>query len=246
MEKKEKYIMKVSGESFIGETNLDASKALEIAKQIVKISKNNNIAVICGAGNIVRGRNYSDKVYADYMGMTATNINIILLYSAIKELTNNVCMFSLIGDNKIIENYSIDKCLEKYNEGKIVLIGGGNGLIGFTTDSAVLRRANELGIKKIMFGKAIDGVYDRNPDDILAKKYDYITPIELLNDRIQQKFYKNGVMDDSALVDLINSDIDMYVYKSTDESAIDKILDGENPGTIITNNKELLKRRKIY
>lgn len=234
---KNRYVLKLSGEAFSDEKGLSEIKVKSLCEDIRKIVNSGcKLAVVCGAGNIWRGRQSEviDNIDADFIGMQATNINISLLYAMLKNEGIKCYCCSALGVENVIDSYDINKTKKLYNEGYVILVGGGIGLPGFTTDTAVVRRAFELDADVVLFGKSIDGVYDKDPHKFNdAKKYAIISPIQILKNQIEIGLDTQGVMDPEALVALIQHKIDIYVYKADDKSCIDKILKGENPGTII-------------
>ena len=89
--KYKRILLKLSGESLMGNENygIDYNMLSFYSKQIKLISKNIQIAIVIGGGNIYRGDKSKsagfDRVQGDYMGMLATIINGIALQSALEE-----------------------------------------------------------------------------------------------------------------------------------------------------------------
>ena len=79
-----KVILKISGEALEDNSNrliLDAKKLNDIGGLIKTLIQNNiKVGVVCGAGNIFRGRIAEEAgintIDGDYMGMTGTIINL--------------------------------------------------------------------------------------------------------------------------------------------------------------------------
>ena len=73
------------------------------------------------------------------------------------------------------ERYSTDKAIEYLKSGKVVMFGCGTGCPFFSTDTAAVLRAAEIGADAILLAKNIDGVYSAGPKvDPSAVKYDSI------------------------------------------------------------------------
>ena len=88
-----RVLLKLSGESLIGEKDFGISKnkVLEYAKEIESIvNKGLQVALVIGGGNIFRGVDVSgdviDRVQGDHMGMLATVINGLALQSALEKI----------------------------------------------------------------------------------------------------------------------------------------------------------------
>ena len=96
MEKSCKYkriLLKISGEALKGqEQGSFSAEAVSLIVEKVKTVIDNGIevALVCGAGNIWRGKigagNGMDRVTADYMGMLATVMNALCLKDAFEKM----------------------------------------------------------------------------------------------------------------------------------------------------------------
>ena len=229
-----RYILKVSGEAFADNNQiLSEDKTTLICEQIEEILDNNHhIAIITGGGNIWRGRisQKMDMIDADYIGMQAINVNSYFLYSLLKMRNIKTYICSAIAIPNIIDLYDINKVKRFYEEGYVVIIGGGLGRPGISTDTAIIKRAIELQVDNILMAKNIDGVYDIFPLTNESKIYKEIKAGELLTKQLNEE---KGIIDNEALELLINNKFKTYIYKYDNSFALTKILQGENPGTII-------------
>ena len=96
-----RVLLKVSGEALAGVKGfgIDPEVVLSIAKQIKDAKKKGvEIAVVCGGGNIWRGKTGADmgmeRASADYMGMLATIMNGLALQNALESIgvdTSRAC-----------------------------------------------------------------------------------------------------------------------------------------------------------
>ena len=83
--------------------------------------------------------------------------------------------------NKIAEPYIRSRATRHLEKGRVVIFGCGTGCPFFSTDTAAVLRAAEIGADVILLAKNVDGVYDSdpavNPD---AKKYDHLSYMDVL------------------------------------------------------------------
>lgn len=61
------------------------------------------------------------------------------------------------------EYYSAERAVGSLAEGKIVIFGGGTGCPYFSTDTAGMLRAIEIGADAFLLAKNVDGIYDSDP-----------------------------------------------------------------------------------
>ena len=84
----------------------------------------------------------------------------------------------------------------------------------FSTDTAAVLRAAEIGADVILLAKNVDGVYDSdpavNPD---AKKYDHLSYMDVLNQGL-------GVMDSTATSLSMDNHIPILVFALSDPENI--------------------------
>ena len=109
----------------------------------------------------------------------------------------------------------------------MVIFGCGTGNPYFSTDTAAVLRAAEIGAEVILLAKNIDGVYDsdpaKNPD---AVKLDSITYDDVLAQHLQ-------VMDSTATSMSMDNHIPVLVFALKDPKNIIRVLNGEKIGTIV-------------
>ena len=112
-----------------------------------------------------------------------------------------------------------------------VIFGCGTGCPFFSTDTAAVLRAAEIGADVILLAKNVDGVYDSdpavNPD---AKKYDHLSYMDVLNQGL-------GVMDSTATSLSMDNHIPILVFALSDPENIHRAVNGEKIGTIVEEVK---------
>jgi uridylate kinase len=73
--------------------------------------------------------------------------------------------------NAFADRYSTREADKALKDGKVVIFGAGLGSPFFSTDTAAVLRAAEIGADAVLMAKNIDGVYTADPQiDPNAKK----------------------------------------------------------------------------
>ena len=229
-----RILLKLSGESLMGErTNgIDPKKidlyASEI-KQIVNLGI--EVAIVIGGGNIFRGvaaaGNGMDRVQADYMGMLATCINGMALQSALEEYKIPTRLQTAIKIEAIAEPYIKRRAVRHLEKGRVVIFGAGTGNPFFTTDSAAVLRAIEIGANVILKGTRVDGIYSADPEiHKEAKRFKNISFTEVLNKGLK-------VMDSTAFTLSQENKLPIIVFDMNKKGNLKKIIEGESVGTLV-------------
>ena len=223
-----RVLLKLSGEALAGEQKrgFDEATVTEVAKQIKTIvDEGLQVGIVIGGGNFWRGRTSGamDRSKADQIGMLATIMNCICRYVGLKTevFTPFVCgAFTTL--------YSKDAVEESFAEGKVVFFAGGTGHPYFSTDTATVLRAVEIGADAILLAKAVDGIYDSdpkvNPD---AKKYDEISIDEVVAKKL-------AAMDLTASIMCMEQKMPMLVFGLDEKDSIVNTVHGKFSGTKVT------------
>lgn len=237
MKKHKRILLKLSGEAlFNNTTSYDEKTFSEITNTIKKIqSKDIDVAIVCGGGNIFRGKEISkefniEQPTGDYMGMLATIMNGLVLESYFNSHGVKAHAFSSFPVIKVIDEYTRREALKALDNHEVIILTGGVGSPFFTTDSGAALRALELDIDYILMGKnGVDGVLDKDPrtnkDAKLIKKMTY-------NDILSMNL---KVMDTTAVGLLASSNVEIKVFNMKDITNAYKILDGVDIGTTISS-----------
>ena len=233
--KYKRILLKLSGETLAGsqKSGIDFDKVLEICQEIKEVQEKLNLefAIVIGGGNYWRGRSntYMDKCAADKVGMLATEMNAIVLKDAFRQINVKAQIQSAIEMNRIVELYTKDKTLKYLKEGNIVIFAGGTNNPFFSTDTGASLRAAEIEADVILKATNVDGIYNKDPN----KYPDAISYRELsYNDVI---FNNLNVMDLTAITMCRDNNIPIIVFNSTIKGNLQKILEGQNLGTIVKN-----------
>ena len=177
-----RVLLKLSGEALMGnqQYGIDPERLNDYAEEIVEASKQAQIAIVIGGGNIFRGLQGAskgmDRIQGDYMGMLATVINSMALQSTLQSKGVKTALLSGVFIDRIADSMSSAKAIKLLEEGNVVIIGGGSGNPFFTTDTASALRAVEVRADIILKGTRVDGIYTADPEkDPTATKFDHIT-----------------------------------------------------------------------
>jgi uridylate kinase len=229
-----RILLKLSGESLQGKEgygiNYDAVHhyAMEI-KSVIEC--NVQVGIVIGGGNIFRGVSGAGKGFyrtqGDYMGMLATIINAMALQAVLEENYIPVKLMSALPVKGICEKIYFKSALQYLAEGYVVIFAGGTGNPFFTTDSAAALRAAEIGAELLVKGTRVDGVYSADPEkDPDAVKFHELTYQQAIDEKL-------AIMDSTAFTLAQENNIPIYVYNANCPGNLEKVLSGENIGTII-------------
>ena len=231
-----RVLLKLSGES-LKENDIsifNTAKLRKVGDMIAEMSKNTQICVVIGAGNIWRGRIAQDvgieRVPADFMGMLGTVINAVAISSYLHTKgIKSVVTSAVPAIDGVSVPYDQKVADDALNDNAVVFLSGGTGKPYFTTDTAAAMRAIELNCDAILMGKnGVEGVYTGDPKvDKTAKFMPNIT-------YKQMEDMKLKVIDDSAVELLKKTDIDVRIFSMDDLNNFIRVANGEHIGTILS------------
>ena len=228
-----RVLLKLSGEALAGEQKrgFDEATVTEVAKQIKTIvDEGLQIGIVIGGGNFWRGRTSGamDSSKADQIGMLATIMNCIYVSDICRYVGLKTDVFTPFVCGAFTTLYSKDAVEESFAEGKVVFFAGGTGHPYFSTDTATVLRAVEIGADAILLAKAVDGIYDSdpkvNPD---AKKYDEISIDEVVAKKL-------AAMDLTASIMCMEQKMPMLVFGLDEKDSIVNTVHGKFSGTKVT------------
>lgn len=224
-----RVLLKISGEALKGPAvPLDTAKLDYVTDEIIALYKKGiEVAVVVGGGNISRG-SLGEKwgispVDSDINGMLATIVNAGWISSIIEaKEPESVRKMVSISSSYCGEMYSPAKAKSYLKAGKIVVIGGGNGIALSTTDSAAIQRAVELSADcVIMLKNGVDGIYTSDPrKNKDAKRYVSINFEDF-------KKMSAGVMDETAAIIAEKYELPMHVVDFSQHGLLGEICEGE-------------------
>ena len=230
--KYQRVLLKLSGEAMANPNGgiLDFDFLPKVAEQIRRcVDAGVQVAVIVGAGNIWRGRQGTgmDHCRADHMGMLATVINSIALQDVFIRAGMDAVVMTSVEMKAFADHYTSRDAIRALEEGKVVIFGCGTGSPFFSTDTAAVLRAAEIGAEAVLFAKNIDGVYTADPKkDPTAKKLDEISYIDILKNDLK-------VMDLTAASFSMENKLTILVFGLDDPQNIIRVANGEAIGTVV-------------
>jgi uridylate kinase len=234
--KNKRILIKLTGEALSGESNsssLNPEALKTTAKQLILAAKSGNqIAVVVGGGNILRGASLSkmqnfDRVGADQMGMLATVINAIALKEAIRSLGHLAEVLTSVEILKVADVFTKKNALKLLADGNILILGGGTGNPFFTTDTTAALRALEIDADYIFKATKVDGIYNKDPKKFPnAVKYDNLTYDQAIKEKLE-------IMDQTAFTMCREHQKEIIVFNFLDGNQLAKLLSGKKIGTRI-------------
>ena len=104
-----------------------------------------------------------DRARADYMGMLSTVINCLALQDVLEKHGVETRVQTAITMGQVAEPYMPRRAIRHLEKGRVVIFGAGLGAPYFSTDTAAVQRALEIGADAVLKGTKVDGVYDADP-----------------------------------------------------------------------------------
>lgn len=228
-----RIMLKLSGEALAGEkkTGFDEDTVRGVALQVKQLVDDGiQVGIVIGGGNFWRGRTSKniDRTKADQIGMLATVMNCIYvseIFRSVGMQTNILTPFECGSFTKL---FSKDRANKYFEKGMVVFFAGGTGHPYFSTDTGVVLRAIEIDAEVILLAKAVDGVYDSDPEkNPSAKKYDEISIEDVVEQNLQ-------VVDMTASILARDNKMPMWVFGLNEENSIVNTMSGKFNGTKVT------------
>lgn len=231
--KYKRVLLKLSGEALAGEQKTGVNvetvgKICDKVKEIVEMGV--EVGIVVGGGNFWRGRNghQMERTTADYMGMLATAMNGLALQDALEARGIFTRVQTAIEMREIAEPFIQRKAEKHLTKGRVVVFACGTGHPYFTTDTAAVLRATEIGAEIILLGKAIDAVYSDDPKvNPNAERYSEISYMDVLEKDLK-------VMDSTATAMCRDNNMPLLVFGIDDPENIVRAVKGETIGTIVS------------
>ena len=228
-----RVLLKLSGQSLMGnrEYGIDPERLATYARDIKTIVDSRvEVAIVIGGGNLFRGGGAAsgmDRVQGDYMGMLATIINGLALQAALEGEEVDTRLLSAIKMDQIAEPFIRRRAIRHMEKNRVIIFGAGTGNPYFTTDTAAVLRAIEVGAEVILKGTRVDGIYSADPEqDPKAQKFDTLSFGEV---------YRKGlkVMDMTAITLSEENRLPIIVFDMNKRGNLKQVVRGENIGTLI-------------
>ncbi len=227
-----RVLLKLSGEALA--VSDDGILNFDIIHQISAVIKKCQaagvqVAVLCGAGNIWRGRQGGkmNRCRADHMGMLATTINALALQDTFEQDGIDTTVMTAVEMKTFADLYTARDAIRQLEDGKVIILGCGSSLPFFSTDTAAVLRAAEIEADVVLMAKNIDAIYSddpkKNPD---AVRYEELTYDEILDKDLR-------ALDMTATTFCRDNHILCYAFGLSDPENIYRVVMGEKIGTEI-------------
>ena len=229
-----RVIIKLSGEALAGERGFGIDdKAVDVmVRDLVACHKLGiQLGVVVGGGNLLRGSQMDamkfSRPVADSMGMMATVMNALVLEEAITRAGVEARSMSALAMPQVCETYERRRALRHFDDGRIIVFGGGTGNPFFTTDTTAVLRAGEVEAQAVFKATNVDGVYDSDPKkNPNAKRYDRLSHKDAIDKDLQ-------VMDATAFALARENRMPIIVFSVREQGAIEAVLRGKGRATIV-------------
>ena len=226
-----RIILKISGEALKEEDNNVSEKKLKMVLETVKLlkQKDNLIAIVIGGGNFFRGREHEDmqKVNADTIGMLGTVMNALYLKDYFYKHNIDCLISTPFSFPDLIANYEHQELNALFEQGKVIIFGGGIGKSGYSTDSGIVLAKDILKADLIIKLTNVDGVYMEDPKvKPDAKKFSELTYQDVITQNL-------GVMDLYAIKECAKTHTQILVMNFLDYPKINEFFNGAEMGTLI-------------
>src|SRR3990170_982151 len=232
--KYQRMLLKLSGESLMGDRDygIDDRVLRRYAEDIKSVREFGvQVGIVIGGGNIYRGVENSsdgiDKVTGDHMGMLATVINALALQSSLEHAGVPTRCLTAIDMAKIAEPFIRRRAVRHLEKGRVVIFAAGTGNPYFTTDTAAVLRAIEIGADVILKGTRVDGIYDSDPEkNSAAVHFPEISFSEVLKRDLK-------VMDLTAITLCKENNLPLVVFNMNKKGNLKRLVAGEAIGSVV-------------
>jgi uridylate kinase len=228
----QRILLKLSGEQLAVGTGqaIDDSVLAAIAEEVRTVhAMGVQVGIVLGGGNIFRGVAASargmDRVTADHMGMLATVINSLALQHALEKQGLYTRVMTALKMDQVAEPYIRRRAVRHLEKGRVVVMAAGTGNPYFTTDTAAVLRAIEVGAGVILKATKVDGVYSDDPVVVPgATFFPRIGYMDILSRGLK-------VMDSTAISLCMDNHLPLVVYNAGVAGNLVRIMQGEAVGT---------------
>ena len=233
--KYQRILLKISGEALAGPRGfgLDGEVLTRIAAEIKEVyDAGIEMGVVVGGGNFFRGMKAAvdqgmDRSMADYMGMLATVQNSIALQDYLERAGVPTRVQSAIEMKEIAEPFIPRRAARHLEKGRVVIFAAGTGNPFFTTDTAAVLRATQIGAQAIFKATDVDGVYDKDPQKFAdAKRFETLSYLDVLDRGLT-------VLDSTAISLSMDNNLPIVVFNMEVAGNIKRAALGEQVGTTV-------------
>lgn len=224
--------LKISGTLFADPDHggLSATRLKPLIVQLKQLCSDYQVGIVMGGGNIVRGtkdhaRLNIDASVAHMMGMLSTQINALFLHNLLQEhgLVSTHLTAISGGTTPTITSDTIAQTL---THSDVLVFSGGTGNPFFSTDTAAILRALQMGAHQVWKATNVAGVFDKDP----AKHADAkLLPTVTLTEALAQKLC---VMDSTAYALARDHGLKIRIFAMHDTALTDAARDQQVGSTL--------------
>ena len=230
-----RILLKMSGEILAGPKGfgIDQQVLGDLATQVKEVADSGvEVGIVIGGGNLFRGIEVAeqgmDRVTGDYLGMMATLMNSVAFQNALEGIGVDTRVLSALTVTQLSEPYIRRRALRHLEKGRVVICAGGTGNPYFSTDTAAVLRAIEIGAEVVLKGTKVDGVYSADPKtDPSAVRYTQLSYDEVLAKKLR-------VMDLTAVTLCMENKLPIMVFDIQQRGNLRRAASGSQIGTIVT------------
>ncbi len=238
-----RVVIKISGEAFCkpGARGIDIEETRIMAAEVAEATKNGQVAIVTGGGNMVRGSEIASKdgvqeVTGDYMGMLGTLINALAMQDILETLGVPTRVLSALTIQAVAEPFIRRRAIRHLEKGRVTIFACGTGNPHFTTDTAAALKSAEIHAGAMIKATTkVDGVYDSDPmKNPKARRYRSISYLDVINKKL-------GIMDATAITMCMELKLPIVVFNLKKHGNLAKVLRGEPVGTIISEDPTVIE-----
>ena len=238
-----RVLVKLSGGAMAGDKDWGFSPGAlnHIADEVLMLHDLGvQVSVVVGGGNIFRGELGEEwgieRAEADNIGMIATVTNSLMLRGVLKSRGDaDVRVMTAIPIDTVAEPFIRLRAIRHLEHGYIVVLAAGTGNPYVTTDYPSVQRALELRADAILAAKnGIDGVYTADPrHDPAARRFRQINYDTVIRKNLR-------ALDQSAVLLARDHGLPIHVFDFDTPGTLCQICQGEDIGTLINQNGDML------
>jgi uridylate kinase len=237
-----KKLFKISGES-LGENQkgFHIDRVDFLVKEISDAFHKNRklgLALVIGGGNIMRGAeivHVLSQPSADHIGMLSTVMNGVLIKTKLEEAgvgAVHMCKLNLHVP-ELIAPFDVAEAKRALEAGKVLILSGGTGKPGVTTDSGAVMLAAEIGATLVLKGTKVDGIFTADPNTHPEAVFLH----RLSHDEFGVRGLKK-IFDPGAVTKAGESGIAIQIFNFFTPGNISRAIQGEEIGSVIRTDAE--------
>jgi uridylate kinase len=131
--------------------------------------------------------------------------------------------------HEVAEPYIRRRAIRHLEKGRVVVFAAGTGNPYFSTDTAAALRAMEIKADILLKATSVDGIYNADPKKQKdAVKFKQITYMDIIKLSLK-------VMDTTAVSLCKDNNLPMIIFSLLERGNIQRVINGETIGTMVTS-----------